>query len=149
MTLISGSSETEIAASIDACWAVVEDVERSVEWQQGLEQVTVIERDDEGRPVICDTVSDAKFTKVRCRVTVAYDPPHRLTITRLESDDVDVMESSWELTDVGDGRTQAVYRLAVDPGPIPRFARPLERALRPVLLGRRAQELDRAVTGRG
>ena len=149
MTLITGSSEAEIAASLDACWAVVEDVERSAEWQQGLERVTVVKRDDAGRPTICDTVSDAKFTKVRCRVTVAYDPPHRLTITRLESDDVDVMESSWELTDVGGGRTHAVYRLAVDPGPIPRFARPLERALRPVLLGRRAQELDRAVTGRG
>ena len=148
MTLISGSSEADIDASLDACWAVLEDVERSPEWQQGLERVTVVERDDAGRPLVCDTISDAKFTKVRCRVSVAYAPPHRLTIIRLESDDVDVMESSWELTDAGDGRTHAVYRLAVDPGAIPRFARPLERALRPVLLGRRAEELRRAVTGR-
>lgn len=148
MTLIKGSSEADIEASIDACWAVVEDVERSVEWQHGLERVTVLERDDAGRPVICDTVSDARFTKVRCRVSVAYEPPHRLTITRVESDDVDVMEASWELADAGRGRTRATYRLAVDPGPIPLVARPLERALRPLLLGRRAEELARAVTGR-
>lgn len=149
MTLISGQSEADIDASIDACWTVVEDVERSPEWQQGLEQVTVVERDASGRPTVCDTLSDAKFTKVRCRVSVSYDPPHRLRITRLSSDDVDVMDSSWELKDLGGGRTHAVYRLAVDPGPIPLLARPLERALRPILLGRRAAELSRAVTGRG
>ena len=149
MTLLSGSSSTEIDAPIDQCWAVLEDVARSPEWQNGLESVTVVERDEAGRALICDTVNDAKFTKVRARVRVSYDPHRRLTFTRVESDDVDELEASWELEELGPGRTRATYSLAVDPGPVGLMARPLERALRPLVVGRRAHELARAVAQRG
>ena len=107
------------------------------------------ERDDQGRPEICDTVSDAKITKVRCRARVTYEPPHRLTFARVQSDDVDEMEGSWELEELPGGRTRATYRLAVDPGPVGFMARPLERALRPLVVGRRAEELAREVAARG
>jgi uncharacterized protein YndB with AHSA1/START domain len=149
MTLLSGSSSAEIDAPIDRCWAVVEDVAGTPRWQNGLEQVDVVERDEAGRALICDTVNDAKFTKVRCRVRIGYDPPHRLTFTRVQSDDVDVMEASWELQELGPDRTRATYSLAVDPGHVGMLARPLERALRPVVVGRRAEELARAVAERG
>jgi hypothetical protein len=109
----------------------------------------VLERDDQGRAQICDTVSDAKITKVRCRTRVVYEPPRRLLFTRLESDDVDEMDGSWELEDLPGGRTRATYRLAVDPGPVGFMARPLERALRPLVVGRRAEELAREVAARG
>ncbi|MFZ1995631.1 MAG: SRPBCC family protein [Solirubrobacteraceae bacterium] len=149
MTRLTGSSSAEIDAPIDRCWAVVEDVAGSPRWQNGLEQVDVVERDEAGRAVICDTVNDAKFTKVRCRVRVGYDPPHRLTFTRVASDDVDEMEASWELEELEAGRTRATYSLAVDPGHVGMLARPLERALRPIVVGRRAEELARAVAERG
>lgn len=149
MTLLSGSSSAEIDAAIEDCWAVVADVEGAPAWQQGLIGVDVVERDDEGRPIVCDTVSDATFTKVHCRVAIVYEQPRRLTIRRIASEDVDVMDATWELAEAGAGRTRATYSLAVDPGPIPFFARPLERALRPLLVGRRADELARAVTERG
>jgi ribosome-associated toxin RatA of RatAB toxin-antitoxin module len=148
MTLLSGSSEADVGAELARCWAVVQDVARWSDWQQGLERVEVIERDEQGRPVLCDTVVDAKITKVRCRVRVSYDPPHRLTFTRVESDDVDELDGSWELTDAG-GRTHAVYTLAVDPGHVGFMARPLEKALRPIVVGRRAEELAREVAARG
>ena len=45
--------------------------------------------------------------------------------------------------------TRATYSLAVDPGPVGKLARPLERALRPIVVGRRAQELAQAVAARG
>jgi ribosome-associated toxin RatA of RatAB toxin-antitoxin module len=149
MTLLSGSSEADINAEPARCWAVVEDVTGWPDWQQGLERVEVLECDDQGRPVLCDTVVDAKLTKVRCRVRVSYDPPQRLTFTRVESDDVDEMEGSWQLRDAGGGRTHAVYALAVDPGHVGFMARPLEKALRPIVVGRRAEELARAVAARG
>ncbi len=148
MTLLSGSSEADLDADLPRCWAVVQDVERWPDWQQGLERVEVVERDEQGRPLVCDTVSDAKFTKVQCRVRVSYDPPHRLTFARVQSDDVDEMDGSWELSAVGSERTRAVYRLAVDPGHVGFMARPLERALRPIVVGRRAEELGRAVAAR-
>jgi uncharacterized protein YndB with AHSA1/START domain len=149
VTLLTGSSSADINAPIERCWALVEDVAAAPCWQGSLERVEVVERDDEGRPLICDTLNDARFTKVHCRIRVDYDPPHRLTFTRVESDDVDVMEASWELRKLGPERTRATYSLAVDPGPVGRLARPLERALRPIVVGRRAEELARAVAARG
>jgi ribosome-associated toxin RatA of RatAB toxin-antitoxin module len=148
MTLLTGSSEADVNAEPARCWAVVEDVARWPDWQRGLERIGVLERDEQGRPVLCDTVVDAKITKVRCRVRVSYDPPHRLTFTRVESDDVDEMEGSWELREAG-GRTHAVYTLAVDPGHVGFMARPFEKALRPIVVGRRAEELAREVAARG
>jgi uncharacterized protein YndB with AHSA1/START domain len=149
MSLLSGSSTAEIDAPISRCWAVLEDVADSPRWQNGLEHVEVVERDDSGRAVVCDVINDAKFTKVRARVRASYDPPHRLTFTRLTSEDVDALEASWELEELGPERTRATYTLSVDPGPVGMLARPLERALRPIVVGRRAQELARAVAERG
>jgi hypothetical protein len=80
---------------------------------------------------------------------VSYDAPHTLAFTRVQSDDVDAMEGSWELRDAGGGRTHAVYTLAVDPGHVGFMARPLEKALRPIVVGRRADELAREVAARG
>jgi uncharacterized protein YndB with AHSA1/START domain len=149
MTLLSGSSSADIDAPIDRCWAVLEDVPGSPRWQHGLERVDVVERDDQGRALICDTVNDAKFTKVHCRVRVGYEPPNRVTFTRVQSDDVDAMDASWELQELGPQRTRATYSLAVDPGPVGMLARPLERALRPMVVGHRAEELAHAVAARG
>ena len=148
MTLLSGSATTEIPAGIDRCWAVVEDLSQAPGWQQGLEEVTVLERDDRGRPLICDTVTDARFTKVRCRVRVSYDPPHRMAFTRIAGD-AEQMEGSWELEELGAQRTRATYALAVDPGKVGIMARPLEKALRPLVIGGRPGELARAVAARG
>ena len=149
MTVLSGSSSAEIDAPISRCWATVKALDEAPRWQKGLERVDVLERDEQGRPLVCDTVNDAKFTKVHCRVRVTYDPPHRLVVRRVDSDDVDLMEASWELEELSDQRTRATYRLSVDPGPVPLLARPLVNALRPLVVGNRADELARAVTARG
>jgi uncharacterized protein YndB with AHSA1/START domain len=148
MTLLTGTSSAEIDAPIDECWAVVQDVAGAPRWQNALDSVDVVERDDAGRAVVCDIVNDAKFTKVRARVRVSYDPPHRLQFTRLQSEDVDELEATWELQELGPGRTRATYSLSVDPGHVGMLARPLERALRPIVVGRRAEELARAVAER-
>lgn len=149
MTLLQGSSSADIAAGADRCWAVIEDVASWPLWQHGLERVEVIERDADGRPSVCDIVHDAKITKVRCRVKVSYEPERRVTFGRIASDDVDAMDGSWALEPLADGRTRGTYTLAVDPGPVGFMARPLERALRPLVVGRRGEELARAVAERG
>lgn len=149
MTLLSGSSSADIDAPVQECWALVQDIAQAPQWQRGLERVDVVQRDEQGRALICDTVTDAKVTKVHCRIRVSYEPPHRLTFTRTESDDVDAMEGSWELEEIRDGAgTRATYRLAVDPGRVGFMARPLERALRPLVVGGRTEELARAVAAR-
>jgi ribosome-associated toxin RatA of RatAB toxin-antitoxin module len=148
VSLIRGESTAEVPASIERCWSVVEDLSRAPEWQQGLRSVTVVERDPEGRPLVCDTVIDAKFREVRCRVRCSFEPPRRMAFERI-SGEVHELRGSWELEPLGHERTRAVYALAVDPGKVGLLARPLEKALRPIVVGARPAELAREVARRG
>jgi ribosome-associated toxin RatA of RatAB toxin-antitoxin module len=146
MAVITGSSSTEVEVSIERCWALVEDVEIAPEWQGGLVSMEPLERDEEGRPLICDAVSDAKLRKVRTKVQFAYDGPTRLSWKMLEGD-LTSMEGSWELEDLGGDRTRLTYSVAVDPGSIPPLVRgPIERAARAILVNGRAGELAKRVT---
>jgi ribosome-associated toxin RatA of RatAB toxin-antitoxin module len=127
-----------VNAPIERCWEVVEDVAGAPEWQGGLLQLDVIERDDQGRPLLCDALSDAKLRKVRTRQEFTYEPPDRLTWKMLNGE-LDSMEGYWELQDLGDGRTRVTYGLSVDPGRMGLLARgPLERAARAILVDPRA-----------
>ena len=148
MTLLEGTSEGDVDALIERCWEVVEAIDRSPQWQQGMESVEVLERDAQDRASVCAIVVDAKFTKLKLRVAVAYDPPHRLTFAKLGSGSVERLEGSWELSEAGPGRTHVRYRLALDPGKVGLMARPLEKALRPVVVGRRPSELAAEVSRR-
>jgi ribosome-associated toxin RatA of RatAB toxin-antitoxin module len=148
MSLMQGTSEGDVDAPLQRCWEVVEAIERSPEWQQGMESVQVLERDAQDRASVCEIVVDAKFTKLKLRVTVAYDPPHRLAFTQQGSGSVQRLGGSWELSEAGPGRTHARYTLALDPGKVGLMARPLERALRPVVVGQRPSELGAEVSRR-
>jgi ribosome-associated toxin RatA of RatAB toxin-antitoxin module len=148
MSLIEGSASGEVDATVTRCWEVVEDFSRAPEWQQGVQAVTVVERDDQGRPLICDVVIDAKFREVRCRVRCDYDPPRRMSFTRIAGE-IGTLAGSWELQESGADRTRSTYTLAVDPGKVGLLARPLEKALRPIVVGGRPAELAREVARRG
>lgn len=142
MTVISASASGEVQAPLDQCWRAIEDVARAPEWQGGLERMEVVERDSQGRALICDTVSDAKVRQVFSQVRFSYEPPHRLVWRQVAGDDLDLLEGAWELEAIGSARTRATYSLSVDPGPIPRLARgPLERVARAAVLNRRPREL--------
>src|SRR2546423_1153153 len=99
MPVITGSSTAEVAAPIERCWALVEDVAIAPQWQGGLVKMDVLERDEHGRPLICDALSDAKLRKVHTRVQFTYDGPTRLAWTMLEGD-LDSMDGSWQLEDL-------------------------------------------------
>lgn len=146
MTMLRGSCSAEILTSLERCWTVVADIERAPEWQRTLAAVEVVQRDGEGRPLICDTVNDAKLKKVHCRVRLDYEPPGRMGFELVESDDLDAMEGGWQLESLGPERTRATYTLGVDPGPVGLLARPLERAIRPLVMGHQADELAAAIT---
>lgn len=148
MSRISGSCQAEIPFSIERCWAVVADVEHAPDWQRTLTAVTVIERDEAGRPLIADTANDAKLRTVEVRVRFSYSQPERMQFTLVASDDLDGMDGGWRLESLGPDHTRATYELAVDPGAIGFLARPLERAIRPIVMGHQADELAREVAAR-
>lgn len=149
MTLLEGTAEGDVETPIERCWEVVSAIDEAPGWQQGVESVTVLQRDSDGRPSLCELVFDATFKTLTIRIEVSYEPPHRMSFALAPgSGSVQRLEGSWELTALSAQRTHARYALALDPGKLGLMARPLERALRPVIVGRRPAELAAEVARR-
>ncbi len=148
MANISGTASTEIDAPLDAVWAVVEDVEHWAEWQGTLGEVTVTDQDGEGRASECKAKIDAKITQISMTLECAYAPTSRMTFTRTKGD-LSALEGTWQLDDLGEGRTRATYELDVDPGSVIGFLLNAERKekLRASLVDARPDELKARVEG--
>lgn len=148
MAHMGGTAEVEIDAPLDEVWAVVEDVLTAPDWQGGLEALTALEHDDEGRPTLVESVSDIKVRKVTTQVRFSYEPPTRLSWTQ-EKGDLKSVEGSWQLEDLGGGRTRATYSLDGDPGRMLGLLirGPVEAAARAVLVNARPGELKARVEG--
>jgi len=148
MAHMGGTASAEIEAPIDAVWAVVEDVLSAPDWQGGLVKVTALERDSERRPTLVESESDIKVRHVKTQVRFSYDPPTHLTWVQ-EKGDLKSVEGSWELEDLGGGRTRATYTLDGDPGRVlgMLIRGPVEAAARAMLVNARPGELKARVEG--
>ena len=60
---VAAPTLTEIDAPIAEVWAVVEDVLIAPEWQGGLDSMTALETDDEGRATLVETENDIKVRR--------------------------------------------------------------------------------------
>ena len=148
MANLGGSASTEIDAPIDAVWAVVEDVLSAPDWQTGLVAMTALEHDADGRPTLVEVENDIKVRRVKSNIRFAYDAPTRLSWTQ-EKGDLKSVDGSWDLADLGGGRTRATYTLDGDPGRmIGMLIRgPIEGAIRSMLVNGRPGELKARVEG--
>lgn len=148
MGVLAGSSSAEIEAPIEEVWKAVEDVEKAPDWQGGMKDIEALERDDQGRPTLVETEADAKVTTVKTKVRFSYDGPTRLS-WKQEKGDLKSVDGSWELEDLGDGRTRATYALEGDTGRmLGMLVRgPVEGKLLDVLVNARADELKAYVEG--
>ncbi|MBV9048341.1 MAG: SRPBCC family protein [Solirubrobacterales bacterium] len=148
MASLTGSSTAEIDAPLDRVWAVIQDVEAAPEWQGGLKSMTALERDREGRAVLCESASDAKVRTIKSTVRFAYAGPRSLS-WRQEKGELKSVQGSWTLQDLGEERTRATYSLEVDLGRVLGMVirGPLVDALRDMLVKARAGELKRYLEG--
>ena len=139
---ITGSSTAEIDAPIERVWEVVEDVETAPSWQGGLKSLRAIERDGDGRAVLCESESDAKVRAIKSIVRFSYSGPTELRWSQ-EKGDMKSVDGSWKLEDLGGDRTRATYALDVDLGRMLGMVirGPLVDLLRGQLVGARAGEL--------
>lgn len=146
MAPLTGSSTADIDAPIDRVWAVIEDVETAPEWQGGLKSMVALERDPEGRAVLCESASDAKVRTVKSTVRFAYAGPTSLNWTQ-ERGELKSVQGSWRLEDLGNRRTRATYALEVDLGRMLGMVirGPLVDVLRDMLVKSRAGELKRCL----
>jgi ribosome-associated toxin RatA of RatAB toxin-antitoxin module len=115
MGKISGSASTEIAAPIERVYAVAADVEDSPRWQEGIKAAECLERDGDGNQSLIHMETDAKVRRLNSEMRFSYEEPTLISWVQ-EKGDLKSIEGSWELEDLGGGRTRATYRLEVDPG---------------------------------
>ncbi len=142
MAKLSDSASTEIAAPIDAVWAIVADVATWPEWQATLGAVDILDTGADGRATHCAVEFDAKVTKIKMKLACSYSPPSRMSFERV-SGDLSALAGSWTLSDLGGGRTSATYQLDVNPGGVLSFLLNEERIgkLRENLVDARPPEL--------
>lgn len=150
MAHLGGTASSEIEAPLEEVWTVVEDVLSAPEWQGGLDAMTALERDADGRATLVETENDLKVRHVKARVRFSYKGPGRLEWTQ-EQGDMRSVEGSWELEDLGGGRTRATYTLDADPGRVlgMLIRGPVEAATRAIFVNGRPGELKRRVEGAG
>jgi carbon monoxide dehydrogenase subunit G len=144
-----GTSTAEIDAPLDKVWGLVENVEAAPEWQGGMKGVEALERDAQGRATRCEVAADIKVRTVKTIVRFNYDgAPARLSWTQ-EKGDLKSVDGSWELEDLGDGRTRATYNVEVDLGRMlgALVRGPIVNVIREMLAGARAGELKRQIEG--
>lgn len=148
MAHMGGAASAEIEAPLEEVWAIVEDVLTAPEWQGGLVALTALERDGDGRPTLVESVSDIKIRHVKTQVRFSYAGPTRLSWSQ-EKGDLKSVDGSWELEDLGEGRTQATYTLDGDPGRVlgMLIRGPVEAAVRAMLVNARPGELKAHVEG--
>jgi hypothetical protein len=145
---LAGSASSEVDAPLAEVWAVVEDVLSAPEWQGGLDAMTALEHDGQGRPTLVETESDLKVRRVKARVRFRYEGPARLAWTQ-EQGDMKSVEGAWELEDLGEQRTRATFTLDADPGRVLGMVirGPVEAATRAIFVNGRPGELKRRVEG--
>ena len=115
MGTLEASWTVDIDAPRDRVYEIAADIEGAPDWQGTLEDVEVLGRDDQRRPLVVETLSDATVKKVRSILRFDYDPPDGLTWEQ-EKGDMKWLTGSWVLEDLDGGGTRATYGLRADPG---------------------------------
>jgi ribosome-associated toxin RatA of RatAB toxin-antitoxin module len=148
MGTIDGSASTEIEAPIAAVYAVAADVEGSPRWQPEIKLAECVERDGEGDQVLVRMETDAKVRTLGSTIRFDYTEPTRIGWAQ-EDGDLKSVEGSWELEDLGEGRTRATYRLEVDLGRVLGMVirGPIVGVLRGQLIDSMPEKLKRFVEG--
>ena len=128
----------DVAATPQACFSALTDYERLPEWQGAVKQITVLERDDQGRGTVVEYEVDAKVKTVRYRLRQVHDEPHRLGSEYLGGDFKN-FSGEWRFLDNGRGGTRVELELDIDPG---RFVPgPVKSAIREFVMTRALKDL--------
>jgi ribosome-associated toxin RatA of RatAB toxin-antitoxin module len=144
MGVIEGTATAEIDAPMERCYELAADVDHIAEWQDGVQKVEIVERDDRGRALVAKISTDAKVRTVTTTVRFSYDEPRGMSWKQLKGD-LKALDGDWSFEDLGDGRTRASYHLVGDPGRMlgMLIRGPVEGRLRELLVGDRPDQLKR------
>ncbi len=112
-----------VAATPERCFAVSSDIDAYPEWAADIKEVTVHERDDEGRPLLV-TFRAAAFGR-STSYTLSYDyaeAPGVLAWVQTQGDITSKLDGRYVFDAISDGRTEVTYHLEVEMKvPLPSF----------------------------
>jgi len=103
-----------VAAPPELCFAVVRDLERYPEWAADIKEVTVVRRDDEGRP--WDVTFRAGAFGRSTSYTLLYDysgAPEALAWKQVSGDLTSKLDGSYRFEPSPGGGTEVNYELEV------------------------------------
>ncbi|HKX75262.1 MAG TPA: SRPBCC family protein [Acidimicrobiia bacterium] len=115
----------EIKASPEEVFAVAADLDSYPEWATGLKEIEVLAHDDQGRAARARFVVDGMIKEITYVLNYRYEQPHTMSWeAEPGSPDINQLEGSYTFREAGDGLTEVVYALRVEPSfTIPGFLR--------------------------
>lgn len=116
MGSISGSAAIEIAASVEAVYAVAADGEGATRWQQEIQVAECLERDADGNQLRVRMETETSIKTINSTLRYTYEPTRIAWVQ--EDGDMKSVEGSWELEQLESDLTRVTYKLEVDPGRI-------------------------------
>jgi ribosome-associated toxin RatA of RatAB toxin-antitoxin module len=117
-----------IQASPEDIVKVLLDFESYTDWQSGMLECTVKERDDQGRATLVEMHVDAKIKKIRYTTRYFYDLDHGKLGFDLVEGDLKECTGRYQLTAQGDGSTTVSIDITTEvgffvPGPMKKLIR--------------------------
>ncbi len=112
-----------VSASPERCYAVVADIERYAEWAADIKVIVVLERDDEGRPLLVTWRAAAFGRSTSYTLAYDYSEAPRILSWKLTKGDITTKLDGSYVFDPGPGSgTEVTYHLEVELRvPIPGF----------------------------
>jgi ribosome-associated toxin RatA of RatAB toxin-antitoxin module len=108
-------STLEIDATPEELYDVAADVAVYPEWASGVKEVEVLDVDSEGRVDRARFVLEGFVKEIEYVLKYTHDRPQVLSWVAEESDDLKMLEGSYQFGPAEDGATEVVYSLSVEP----------------------------------
>lgn len=108
-------STLEIDANPEELYDVAADVEAYPEWASGVKEVEVLDVDDEGRVDRARFVLEGFVKEIEYVLKYTHDRPNLLSWVAEGSEDLKMLEGSYQFEPGEDGATEVVYSLSVEP----------------------------------
>jgi ribosome-associated toxin RatA of RatAB toxin-antitoxin module len=108
-------STLEIDASPEDLYDVAADVAAYPEWASGVKEVEVLDLDREGKVDRARFVLEGFVKEIEYVLKYTHDRPSSLSWVAEESDDLRMLEGSYQFAPADEGATEVVYSLRVEP----------------------------------
>lgn len=108
-------STLEIDAPPEELYDVAADVAAYPEWASGVKEVEVLSTDGDGMVDRARFVLEGFVKEIEYVLRYTHDRPNVLSWVAEESDDLEMLEGSYQFEPAEEGATEVVYTLSVEP----------------------------------